>query len=289
MNSKINTETQDKNFLIYYECNNCGSCYDEPDDLSKHLATTYGEWCKNPDISYMCLIDGCHKTLKTVDGLNYHQKYCHDNLRTKEFMTKSADENQTTNNGHKLTTEQFIACANKIYNSIYDYSKVNYINNNSKVTILCKEHGAFHQTPGDHLRGLVCPMCVGHIYLTAEIFIARANEKHNSKYDYSKVDYINVHTNIIINCDKHGEYIQKPSDHLSGKGCPDCLLETLHRQLEPLQCGLDECELRFKTEKQVKKHHMDEHNTKIKRYCKKCDVKCRSINGLSIHNAVNHS
>ena len=40
----------------------------------------------------------------------------------------------------------------------YDYSLVTYINDRNKVSILCKEHGIFYQTPSVHMRS-GCPVC----------------------------------------------------------------------------------------------------------------------------------
>ena len=47
----------------------------------------------------------------------------------------------------------FIEKANLVHNNKYDYSLVNYINNKTKVKIICKKHGAFEQIPDSHLRG----------------------------------------------------------------------------------------------------------------------------------------
>ena len=47
----------------------------------------------------------------------------------------------------KLTTDSFIEKAIKIQVDRYDYSKVEYVNNRTKVRIICKEHGVFEQTP----------------------------------------------------------------------------------------------------------------------------------------------
>ena len=58
--------------------------------------------------------------------------------------------------------------------------------------------------------------------LTKEIFIQRSIEKHRNVYDYSKVDYINTTTKIIIICNEHGEFTQSPSKHLIGQGCLRC-------------------------------------------------------------------
>jgi hypothetical protein len=40
-----------------------------------------------------------------------------------------------------------------VHNNKYDYSKVEYINTNSKVKIICPIHGEFEQTPHNHLTG----------------------------------------------------------------------------------------------------------------------------------------
>jgi len=57
---------------------------------------------------------------------------------------------------------------------------------------------------------------------TKEEFIKEARKKHSDKYDYSKIEYVNNHTKVCINCPEHGEFWQIPSSHLQGKGCPKC-------------------------------------------------------------------
>ena len=59
----------------------------------------------------------------------------------------------------KLTTEKFIARAKGVHGDRYDYSKVQYVNNKTKVCILCKKHGEFMQSPSMHLRGHGCAKC----------------------------------------------------------------------------------------------------------------------------------
>lgn len=57
--------------------------------------------------------------------------------------------------------------------------------------------------------------------LTREEFIEKA-EKIHPEYDYSKVEYFNSRTKVIIICPIHGEYLIKPNGLLSGKGCAFC-------------------------------------------------------------------
>ena len=122
-----------------------------------------------------------------------------------------------------MKAKEFIEKAKTVHKNKYDYSKVEYINNRTKVCIICPEHGEFWQTPGHHLCGNNCPKCAHQSYKhTTESFINEARKVHGNKYDYSKVEYINAHTNVCIVCPEHGEFWQLPTNHLRGKGCPRC-------------------------------------------------------------------
>jgi very-short-patch-repair endonuclease len=120
-------------------------------------------------------------------------------------------------------TNIFIFKANKIYGDKYDYSKVNYINAKTKINIICKVHGEFEQTPSNHLRKHNCQKCAKNFKLDTIGFIDKAKQIHNNVYDYSKVNYVNADTKIIIICKIHGEFIQIPDFHINRKcGCPKC-------------------------------------------------------------------
>lgn len=70
---------------------------------------------------------------------------------------------------------------------------------------------------------------------TKETFLIRANEVHHGKYDYSKMNYVNQKTPIIIICPEHGEFERLPSYHLQGGGCPVCAkLSSLEGARKPM-------------------------------------------------------
>ena len=73
----------------------------------------------------------------------------------------------------RKTTEEFIADAIKVHGDEYDYSKVNYVNNNTKVEIICKEHGSFWVLPRIHLMGCKCGKCKG-VSSDRDYFIQKA-------------------------------------------------------------------------------------------------------------------
>ena len=122
----------------------------------------------------------------------------------------------------RKSNDEFIGEAQLIHHNKYDYSKVEYANNKTKVCIICPEHGEFWQTPSDHLNGKGCPQCAGNIRCDKDTFIEKAKHTHNDRYDYSKVEYVNAHTKVCIICPEHGEFWQTPNNHLNGNGCPLC-------------------------------------------------------------------
>lgn len=59
----------------------------------------------------------------------------------------------------KKTQECLISDFVKVHGCEYDYSEVVYVNVKEKVSIVCKHHGVFRQTPDNHLQGQGCPAC----------------------------------------------------------------------------------------------------------------------------------
>lgn len=80
--------------------------------------------------------------------------------------------------------------------------------------------------------GYGCPICSErHRYSTDE-WIKKAKEIHGNKFDYSKSVYVKSDAPITIICPIHGEFLQLPYEHLSGKGCKYCANQAFH----PLNC-----------------------------------------------------
>ena len=132
---------------------------------------------------------------------------------------------QRTATFHSKSQEQFLQEAKSVHGNKYDYSKVEYINYQTRVTIICPVHGEFYQSPTSHLQGYGCPKCGNDrtaLRMTNEDFINKAKAVHGDRYDYSKVQYVYNKTEVCIICPEHGEFWQKPKNHLSGYGCPIC-------------------------------------------------------------------
>lgn len=123
----------------------------------------------------------------------------------------------------KYNTEQWIEKVKSIHGNKYDYSKVDYKNNSTKVCIICKRHGEFWQLPSNHIKGKNCPKCTGH-YMDEKYFIKKsidAFKDNNGEqlYHYALVEYIDSSTHVTIICHKidpitgeeHGPFIKTPN------------------------------------------------------------------------------
>lgn len=142
----------------------------------------------------------------------------------------------------RFTTVEFIKKSSLIHGNIFNYSKVNYINNNTKVEIKCNVCDKFFkQQAASHLRGAGCNYCARiksalNRTKSKEDFIKQSINLHGNKYDYSLVEYKNSFSKIKLICnDCNLEFKQLPANHLVGKGCLQCCL----KQSKPEKKWLD--------------------------------------------------
>ena len=59
-----------------------------------------------------------------------------------------------------------------------------------------------------------------------QTFIQKAQFVHGDAYSYDKSEYVNAHTKLIITCPIHGDFNQRPNNHLKGQGCPSCKFDS---------------------------------------------------------------
>ncbi len=119
---------------------------------------------------------------------------------------------------NKIAIEKF----KSVHGDLYDYSLVKYINNETKVKIICRAHGIFEQTPSKHFnKQQRCFKCAGFNKSHNDI-IDSFNKIHNNKYNYTLVKFKSIRDKIKIICTKHGEFKQSVNSHKRGIGCPTC-------------------------------------------------------------------
>ena len=151
-------------------------------------------------------------------------------------------------------TNAFIRKSKEKFGDKFDYSKVEYIDSQTPVTLICKEHGEFSVNMYRHLysKDGLCPLCNSSmnkydrdsetelpascvtkrgsgVRLSTDYLIKKCQYFYGEKYDYSKVEYKGGSSRkevIEIVCPKHGSFF-KCVDNINKRdcGCPMCSKE----------------------------------------------------------------
>lgn len=122
----------------------------------------------------------------------------------------------------------------RIHKNKYDYSLVEYVNNKTKVKIICPEHGEFKVSPSHHLNGTGCSKCSLNYRKGNDEYIKECSIIHNNKYDYTLTKFKNNKSNILVICPEHGQFNQNAGHHLYGSGCPSCKQSTGEREIQKI-------------------------------------------------------
>ena len=132
--------------------------------------------------------------------------------------------------GKIKTKEEFVNFCNDKFNFKYDYSKVEYKDNRTKVIIRCPKHDIeFSVIPSSHMIGSGCEKCSREsisqkLKRDIEYFIKLFKMVHNDgDFDYSQSVYKGSHVPILIKCKNGHEFWQSPDKHSNGSKCPYCL------------------------------------------------------------------
>lgn len=209
----------EEHLRLHYGCQKCE--YEIPREISKDKLIEKAKKVHNYkyDYSKVKYINSSHKVeiICPKHGSFWQHLHAHVN--------QSINCIKCTREDDKLTLANFISRSKILHGDRYDYSKVEYLNNQSKVIITCREHGDFIQRAGSHLAGNRCKKCfIEESKLSTEQFINNAKKVHGDKYNYDKVKYIGNKKKIEITCSKHGSFWVTPNSHISEKtGCRFCM------------------------------------------------------------------
>lgn len=98
----------------------------------------------------------------------------------------------------------------------------------AKIPIWCSFHREyFVLTLARYAEGCGCTKCailnaVIAKQIDTETFIHDCSMIHGGKYDYSRTNYVDMVTKVIIVCPFHGPFEQRSQSHLLGHGCTKC-------------------------------------------------------------------
>ena len=113
----------------------------------------------------------------------------------------------------KYTLEEFVNRAKIVHSDKYDYSKVKYVNIDTKVCIICPKHGEFWQTPNCHInRHYGCPIC-DESHLEADIRQLLIDNDIEYIQEYKEkwlgrqfADFYLPKKNVVIECQGEGHF-----------------------------------------------------------------------------------
>lgn len=127
----------------------------------------------------------------------------------------------------RKSQNEFIQEVKKIYGDKYNYHKIVYINNKSKICIICPSHGEFYKRTDSFLKGSGCQKCFYEDKQQIQkksplLFINQVKQKYGDRYDFTFTSYVNAYTPVKIVCPLHGEIIKTPNTILQNNLCFKC-------------------------------------------------------------------
>jgi len=118
----------------------------------------------------------------------------------------------------------------QVHGETYDYDFSTYKNATTKMSMICREHGVFEQTPMSHWNGHGCQKCgvekmVDENRLPRHVLQERAYSRWGDAFEYDWESFITTNHKMRIFCKKndHGWFTQSAGDHLAGHGCRKCV------------------------------------------------------------------
>lgn len=126
----------------------------------------------------------------------------------------------------KKFEDNFVKQLTSKHGNLFNLSEMEYVNNRTPIKITCNKClDSFTTIPFNILKYKKCPNCSDiDQRKNTSVFIEESKKVHGDIYDYSKCEYFNAKTKVIIICKKcKTEFSQKPCSHTSNKsGCPNC-------------------------------------------------------------------
>jgi hypothetical protein len=135
-----------------------------------------------------------------------------------------------------ISFDQLLVRFEEHHGDVYGYSlsEDSYKNLNSKIRIICPDHGVFEQVAVSHMNGSGCRKCKyekhgNSLRKDTENVLDDFKKVHGDRYDYSKVVYKGKADKVEIICKQHGSFLQSPNHHMRNRNCPKCGMESTHQ------------------------------------------------------------
>lgn len=156
----------------------------------------------------------------------------------------------------RRTTEEFIELCKIRHNNFYIYNTetIGFVNNTSRIKVICPIHGEFEIIAGYHLHGGKCCLCNPNgkknfvkcnnlKYKTDEELINQLKQIHGDNYDLSNVHVCRMTDCIHPACKRHNVELNiRLRDFIRGKGCNLCGIEkSREKRKYPIEKYIETC------------------------------------------------
>lgn len=123
-----------------------------------------------------------------------------------------------------LNEEAFLKQALEVWGDRWDYSSMEFSTARDPLQISCPTHGPFTQVGLSHLKGYVgCPECSERKKKPAHHLEAQAKEVWGDRWDFSKSQWGQTRSEVVVICPQHGGFTQNTRNLLRGDvGCRPC-------------------------------------------------------------------
>lgn len=135
----------------------------------------------------------------------------------------------------------FISKMNVIHNGKYITDNVHFVNNTTKVELICPIHGTFLIAPKNILNGQGCSICGKEKAKQChkgnyELFVSNLKKKFGDKFSVPNIEkeYENNHSIITLKCNRCGEIINVRADYVVSdkfNGCNSCQYRFTYKEL----------------------------------------------------------
>jgi len=144
---------------------------------------------------------------------------------------KTRPQNCGKCSGKGLTTSDWIERFRNKFGETFDYSKFEFVDTDTKIVVICPEHGEYTTTLYGHLGSPTgCERCSSGKTgegqrVSTDLWLKRFRDRHGDKFDYSLFSPTNQYQKCTIICREHGPFEQTPKMHWNSEhGCPNCAI-----------------------------------------------------------------
>lgn len=180
-------------------------------------------------LGFRCSVHDKELHIEVASKLRKNANHCKDCRKEKSSKDTEERISKSKSNTKIKRYNDFINHSNVIVHKSYDFSDSDFKGVNKPITLRCSIHNKVIVLNKAELlktnKNNKCEECESEFteFYQKESFIAKANRRYDSRYDYSKIEDYKYREYVNIICPIHGEYKQMPQVHLfSATGCTKC-------------------------------------------------------------------